>query len=248
MTALALAVAAGCGGDTKAPSNVPPPDAKRVDEAKAGQVAGRVTIDGSVPANPGIPMGSDPVCARQHPDGAPAETFVVGQNGGLDNVFVYVKDGLGNYFFETPVDAVTLDQRGCQYTPHVFGVRVGQPIEIINSDPTMHNVLASADVNRGFNFGQAIQGMKTTQSFTAPEVMVQFKCNVHPWMVSYAGVVAHPYFAVTKNGGRFELKNLPAGTYAVEAWHEKLGTQTQSITLAENEKKDVTFTFRATLP
>ena len=164
-------------------------------------------------------------------------------NGALQNAFVYVKDGLGSYYFDTPTQAIVLDQKGCTYTPRVFGVRAGQPIEIVNSDPTLHNVHALASANREFNFPQSIQGMKQPKTFTAPEVMVHFKCDVHGWMNAYAGVLPHPYFAVTPDSGAFELKNLPAGTYTIEAWHEKLGTQSQSVTLGEKESKTVSFAF-----
>ncbi len=243
-SALAAAVfSAACGGGAPAPAQAPPPDAKRVDEAKAGTVSGRVTYEGAVPENAPVKLDSDPACVTARPDGLKLDTILV-TNGGLDNVFVYVKDGLGNYYFETPTTAVTLDQKGCHYSPHVFGVRTGQPIEIVNSDATLHNINAIAHVNQGFNLGQAVQGMKNAKVFTAPEVMVRIKCDVHSWMTAYVGVLNHPYFAVTAGGGAFELKNLPAGTYTIEAWHEKLGTQTQSVTLAEKETKDITFTFK----
>ena len=196
------------------------------------------------PASAPIKLDSDPACAQQHPGGLPPDSFVV-SSGGLENVFVYVKDGLGDYYFETPTTAVTLDQKGCHYTPHVFGVRAGQPLEIVNSDPTLHNVNAMAKVNQSFNLGQAIQGMKNQKVFKTPEVMVHIKCDVHNWMNAYAGVLNHPYFAVTANGGSFELKGLPPGTYTIEAWHEKLGTQTQSVTLAAKESKPITFAFKA---
>ena len=202
-----------------------------------------MAFEGTAPENPPINTGSDPVCARENKDGLSVETVVV-DNGGLNNVFVYVKDGLGKYYFDVPAQAVTVDQQGCRYRPHVFGVRAGQPIEIINSDPTLHNVNAVASVNRGFNFGQPMQGMKNTATFTAPEVMVRIKCDVHGWMSAYAGVLDHPYFAVTSSGGKFELKNVPAGTYTVEAWHEKLGAQTQNVTLAEKDSKELSFTFK----
>jgi plastocyanin len=239
---LALALASACGGDPP-PQRTPPPDAKRVDHSKTGRISGRVGVDGPVPANP-VAKISDPVCARAHASGLSLE-HLVAENGGLNNVFVYVKDGLGTYYFESPADPVKLDQQGCRYTPHVFGVQVGQPIEIANSDPTVHNVSAVTEVNRGFNFTQAVKGLKNTTSFAAPEVMVRFKCDVHEWMSAYVGVVNHPYFAVTADGGRFELKDVPAGTYTVEAWHEKLGRQTHSVTLAEHDAKEVSFTFRA---
>jgi plastocyanin len=246
VTAATLALTAmACSGGAPAPAaNTPPPNAKRVDEATAGSVAGKVTFEGTVPASAPIKLDSDPACAKQHPDGLTADTFVV-DNGGLENVFVYVKDGLGDYYFETPTTAVTLDQKGCHYSPHVFGVRAGQPVEIVNSDPTLHNVNAMAKVNQAFNLGQAIQGMKNQKVFATPEVMVHIKCDVHSWMNAYAGVVNHPYFAVTSNGGSFELKGLPPGTYTIEAWHEKLGTQTQSVTIAPKEAKTITFAFKA---
>jgi plastocyanin len=244
VAALAL-TAAACGGSAPAPAaNTPPPNARRVDGTTAGSVSGRVTFDGAVPALAPARLESDPACASQHPGGLSLDTFVV-NNGGLDNVFVYVKDGLGDYYFDTPADAVTLDQKGCRYTPHVFGVRAGQRVEIVNSDPTLHNVNAMANVNQSFNFGQQIAGMKTSKVFAAPEVMVHIKCDVHGWMNAYAGVLNHPYFAVTANGGAFELKGLPPGTYTVEAWHEKLGTQTQSVTVAAKEAKAVAFAFKS---
>ena len=239
------AFAAACGGDQPAPrSNTPPPGAVRVDEAQAGTINGRILFEGTPPENPTIRMGSDPVCARENPGTITFQTVSV-TNGGLDNVFVYVKDGLGNYYVETPAEPVRLDQHGCRYEPHVLGVRVGQPIEISNSDETMHNVHALGKANRGFNFPQPIKGMKSRQTFPTPEVMVTVKCDVHPWMNAYIGVVNHPYFAVSANGGTFDLKNVPAGTYTIEAWHEKLGTQTQSVTLGAKETKPVSFTFKA---
>ena len=243
--ALLFAGAAACSGDSKqaAPAG-PPPGAQRVDTATAGNVTGRVVLEGAVPENPLVKMASDPACMRANPDGLRFEDFVV-TNGGLDNVFVYVKDGLGKYYFDVPTEAVKVDQQGCRYVPHVFGARVGQPIEIANSDETMHNVHAMPTVNREFNFGQPLKGIKNTEVFTTREVMVPFTCNVHPWMKAWGGFVDHPYFAVTSGGGTFELKNLPAGTYTVEAWHEKLPAQTQTVTIAEKETKQITFTFKS---
>jgi plastocyanin len=238
------AAASACGGSQpEPPARTPPPNAQRVDAAKAGTLTGRVLFDGPAPQNAPIKMSADPVCIQANPNGATADTFAV-NDGGLDNVFVYVKDGLGNYYFDTPTEAVKLDQHGCRYVPHVFGIRVGQPLEIVNSDSTLHNVHAMPQANQEFNFPQQIQGMKTRKTFTAREVMVRFKCDVHGWMNAYAGVMDHPYFAVTTSGGRFELKNLPAGTYTIEAWHERLGTQPLKVTIGEKETKDVSFTYR----
>jgi plastocyanin len=243
VAALLLGAAAGCSNEDAASRPAPPPDAKRVDSSKAGALSGRVLLDGSLPQNPPIKMSGDAVCEAAHKDDATSETFI-GENGGLGNVFVYVKDGLTGYYFEPPAEPVTLDQKGCQYQPHVFGVRVGQNIEFVNSDATTHNVHALPTVNREFNFSQVIQTQKDRRAFSKPEVMVRLKCDMHNWMSAYAGVLEHPYFAVTRPGGEFELANLPAGTYTVEAWHEKLGTQRQSVRLADNEKKPVSFTFK----
>jgi len=237
-----LTLAAACSGGAPEPA-APPADAKRVDASTAGTVAGRVVLEGPVPENPLIRMTGDPYCGRAHPEGSRLESFVV-DNGGLENVFVYVKDGLAGYYFDVPAAPATLDQAGCQYVPHVSGLRVKQPLLISNSDETLHTVHAMGQVNPAFNVSQPMKKITHTKSFAAPEVMVPFKCEVHNWMLAYVGVLDHPYFAVTRDGGKFELAGLPAGTYTVEAWHEKLGTQSQSITLGEKESKALTFTFK----
>ena len=174
---------------------------------------------------------------------------MIGSDGkSLANVFVYVKDGLGNYVYDLPTAPVTLDQDGCRYHPHVFGIRVNQPLEIVNNDPTLHNIHALPENNREFNTGQPIEGMKMTHTFTAVEVMVPFKCDVHGWMNAYVGVLDHPYFAITDVAGKYTLEGLPPGTYTIEAWHERLGASTQSVTLGPKETKDVPFTFNAAVP
>ena len=246
--ALAAACAACSGSDSsksaEPSSPAAAPDAKKVDTATAATVTGKVLIEGTPPANPVLKMASDPTCSNANSGEVHAESYVV-DNGSLQNVFVWIKDGLGNkYLFDTPTEPVKLDQKGCHYIPHVLGVRVAQPLEIVNSDSTMHNVHGMPETNREFNFGQPVPGMKQSVTFTAPEVMIPFKCDVHAWMNAYIGVVNHPYFAVTGSGGKFELKTIPPGTYIIEAWHEKLGRQQQSITLGEKESKDITFTFK----
>jgi plastocyanin len=218
-----------------------------VDEATAGTITGVVAFEGTAPANEAIRMNADPACVKAASGPQQQETFLVGSDGKtLGNVFVYVKDGLGNYVFDTPTQAAQLDQQGCRYTPHVFGIRVGQPLEITNSDMTLHNIHAVPKNNSEFNTGQPLQGMKHEHTFTAPEVMVPFKCDVHGWMNAYAGVLDHPYFAVTKPDGSFSIPNLPPGSYTLAAWHERLGTQTMPLTVAAKESKsDANFTFKA---
>src|SRR5262245_10993438 len=245
---LAATIACGGGGDTSKPADtaaVATGSGPKVDAATAGSIKGSVTLDGAAPKNEAIKMNADPVCLQQAKGPQMQETYMVGGDGkSLANVFVYVKDGLGSYSYDPPTDSPKIDQKECRYHPHVFGMRVGQSLEIINSDPTLHNIHAMPKANSEFNNGQPIQGMKMTHTFDKPEVMVPFKCDVHGWMNAYVGVLPHPYFAVTKEDGKFELPNLPPGTYTIEAWHEKLGPMTQSVTIAAKESKDVTFTFK----
>lgn len=248
---VAVAVAA-CGGSSETSNTSATPSApagapagQKVDTANAGTVTGTIALDGAAPKNEAIKMNADPVCLREAKGPQSQETYLVGSDGkSLGNVFVYVKDGLGDYAYDMPTESAKIDQKECRYHPHVFGMRVGQPLEILNSDPTLHNIHAMPKNNQEFNNGQPIQGMKMTHTFTAKEIMVPFKCDVHGWMNAYVGVLDHPYYAVTKDDGKFELKDLPAGTYTIEAWHEKLGAQTQSVTIAAKESKDVTFTFK----
>jgi plastocyanin len=238
------AAAAACGGGSEAPKPVATAasaGAQKVDPATTGDVKGVVTLNGTAPRNEPIRMNADPVCLKQTQGEQFQETYMVA-DGKLANVFVYVKDGLGKYAYDPPTGSVTLNQQGCHYIPHVFGVRVGQPIEIVNSDPTLHNIHAVPKVNQEFNNGQPIQGMKMSHTFTSKEIMLPFKCDVHGWMNAYVGVMDHPYFAVSDKEGKFELKGLPPGTYTIEAWHEKLGAVTQSVTLGAKESKDVNFT------
>jgi hypothetical protein len=241
---------AACSGADPAKSAEPSspaaaPDAKKVDTGTAATITGRVVLEGTPPANPVIKMASDPACATGNSGDVHAESFVA-DNGGLQNVFVYIKDGLGNkYIFDTPTEPVKLDQKGCRYIPHVVGVRTTQPLEVSNSDATLHNVHGMPEANREFNVGQPVPGMKNAVTFTTPEVMVPFKCDVHSWMIAYVGVVSHPYFAVSGGGGKFELRTIPPGTYTIEAWHEKLGRQEQTVTLGDKDSKEITFTFKA---
>jgi hypothetical protein len=252
MAIVLAALVGACGGNKETSSTggetpAAAPTGEKVDKATAGNVSGTVTLDGMAPKNDAIKMNADPVCLREAKGPQFQETYTV-EDGKLANVFVYVKDGLGNYAYDPPSEPARIDQKECRYHPHVFGMRVNQPLEIINSDPTLHNIHALPKSNQEFNNGQPIQGMKMTHTFDKPEVMVPFKCDVHGWMNAYVGVLPHPYFAVTKDDGKFELANLPPGTYTIEAWHEKIGPMTQSVTLAAKETKEITFAFKPSGP
>jgi hypothetical protein len=247
LATLLAATAAACSNSSKSAEPSSPaaaPDAKKVDQATAATITGKVVFEGTPPPNPVINMSSDPACTENNKTPVTTEAVLV-DNGGLQNVFVYIKDGLGNkYIFDTPTDPVVLDQKGCHYLPHVAGLRATQPLQVVNSDNTLHNVHGMPENNREFNQGQPVPGMKNTVTFAVPEVLIPFKCDVHGWMHAYIGVVNHPYFAVSDKGGKFELRTIPPGTYTIEAVHEKLGRQTQSVTLGEKDAKEITFTFK----
>lgn len=211
--------------------------------AFASDVTGSVKFSGTAPEREPISMAADPTCSAAHPDPVLSENVVVNDNGTLRNVFVYVKEGLEGKTFPVPTAPVTMDQKGCQYNPHVFGIQVGQPLEIINSDNTLHNVHSLAEKSKQFNLGMPLQGMKVTKKYESPEVMAKFKCDVHPWMNAYAGVLTHPFFAASGADGTFAIKDLPAGSYVIEAWHEQYGAQTQNITVADGVPATVEFTF-----
>ena len=240
---LMLAAAAACGG-SDAPAEAPPePAAPAFDPATAGNVTGSIMLEGEPPAAEMIRMNSDPVCVKQATD-TETNYYVVGEGGGLGNVFVYVKEGLQGDF-PPASDTVILDQQGCRYMPHVFGIQVGQTLQVVNSDPTLHNIHATPANNPEFNTGQPIQGMTFDRTFDNVEVMVPFKCDVHGWMNAYLGVLDHPFFAVTAPDGSFDISGLPPGDYVIEAWHEELGTQTQNVTVAEGGTAEMSLTFTA---
>lgn len=239
-----LAISAACGGDGTSPAR-PASSAPAVDPATAATVTATVRFEGTVPAPAMFRLDGDPKCVTENGGKERAhESLVVGENRALQNVFVYVKDGIGVHGSPIPTEPVVLDQDKCRYTPRVQGVRVGQPLEIRNSDPLLHNVRSNAAINQPFNKSTPVEGAKFTHTFATREVMVPFKCDVHKWMSAYVGVLDHPFHAVTTGNGRFELKGLPPGTYTIEAWHEKLGTQTQMVTIGEKQTSDVAFTFK----
>jgi hypothetical protein len=224
-----------------------PPARATAEEVQAGAtITGKIKFTGARPTNPRIDMSEEAACKNKYPAPPTGETVVVNANGTLANVFVYVKAGLpAGAKYQAPAAPVVLDQSGCRYHPHVFGIMVGQQLEIRNSDPVLHNIKAKATKNRPFNISQPSAGMKTNRTFSAPEVMVALECNVHGWMNAFAGVRPDPFFAVTGADGSFSIKGLPPGTYTIEAWHEKYGTQTATVTVTGTETKTANFTFAA---
>ena len=245
---LGMLVEVACGGSQpspapgaeSAPASAPAP----TDSADGpGTIIGAVTFTGRVPKPRPLPMDSDPQCVAE--PGATSELLVVGPGNGLKNVFVYVKDGLGTRRYAVPATPVLLDQKGCRYVPHVFGVQVGQTIQVSNSDKLMHNVHALPKNNREFNFGQPANTPPVARVFDQVEIGLPFRCDVHGWMNAYVSVVPHPFFAVTKDDGSFEIKGLPAGSYTIELWHEQLGTQTVPVTVDAAAPAKVSASFKS---
>jgi len=213
--------------------------------AAAGTITGTVTYDGKVPALKPLDVAAEPVCAKKHPT-VPNEVLVLGPGNTMANIMVRVVGGLpAGKAYPPPKEPLVMDQQGCQYVPHVMGIMVGQPFKVLNSDGVLHNVHALPNVNQQFNMAMPPTRKEATASFGKEEGMFVIKCDVHPWMRSYIGVFSNPFFAVTRPDGKFEIANLPAGTYQVEAWHERLGTQKASVTVGATETKPVSFKFTA---
>jgi plastocyanin len=260
-------VAAGCGGGAKeetpafeeksastttttttavAPGAPATSAAAPAVAAGGATISGKITLAGTAPAMEKLKMDADPYCKTMHTTSVQSQE-VVANNGALQWVMIYVKSGLpaGNKY-AVPGEPVTLDQKGCMYTPHVFGVRAGQKVKIVNSDATLHNIHPLPAVNAQFNIGMPLQGMSQEKAFDKAELPpFHIKCDVHKWMSSYCGVFDHPFFAVTDKDGNYKITGLPPGTYVIESWQEKYGPQDQNVTVTGTEAKTADFSYKA---
>ncbi len=234
----------GSGGD-----NTPAASSATVDLVNGATINGTVKLDGPAPASKMINMGGDAYCGKAHSTPV-SDDHWVNSGGGLSNTFVFVKDGLGGKSYAPPATAVTLAQKGCMYEPHVFGIMVGQTMKVENEDQTLHNVHAAATANEAFNEGQPPGTPAKEHKMTKQEIMMPIKCDVHGWMNSYAGVLPHPFFAVTGADGKYSIPGVPAGSYTVECWHESTKmdaagvTQDQKVTVAAKDTKTVDFSLK----
>ena len=210
----------------------------------ASTVTGTITFTGKPPVLRPLAMDADPVCAKKHAKPVLAEMLVLGGGNTMGNVIVYVSKGLpAGKTWPAPKTPVTLDQQGCLYVPHAMGIMVGQPYRILNSDGILHNVHTLPKINPSFNRAMPATLKEATTTFAKPEPIFQIKCDVHPWMSAYIGVFTHPFFSVTSADGKFTIAGLDAGTYEITAWHERLGTQTASITVTGSDTKTQDFKF-----
>jgi len=221
-----------------ASSSAATPAAAPIDPATAATVSGTVKFEGAAPKAATIDMSQDPNCK-----GANKAENIVATDGHLANVFVYVKEGLGNRTFAVPNEAVELDQSGCRYHPHVMGVMAGQSVKIVNGDPTTHNIHPTPQNNREWNESQAPQGAPLEKNFAREEIMLPVKCNQHPWMKMFVNVTKSPFYAVSGADGKYEIKGLPPGDYTLAFVHEKFGEKTQKVTLAAKDSKTVDASF-----
>lgn len=211
----------------------------------ASSITGVVTFAGTAPTLRPIAMDAEPVCAKVHA-GKPMmpEVLVLGTGNTMGNIMVWVSKGIpAGKTYPAPTTPVVLEQKGCQYVPHVMGAMVGQPYKILNDDGILHNIHTLPKVNASFNRGQPATVKEMTTNFPKAEDMFQIKCDVHPWMAAYMGVFTHPFFSVTGADGKFTISGLDPGTYEITAWQERLGTQTASVTVAANEAKAQNFKF-----
>jgi plastocyanin len=242
---LGLWFLAGCGkketpaAEQSASSPMAQPAATPIDPSTVASLSGTVKFEGTAPKGSKIDMSQDPACKGTNT----AETMVA-DNGKLANVFVYVKDGLGDRTFDVPATAVTIDQSGCKYHPHVLGVMAGQNIEIKNDDMTTHNIHPTPAANREWNESQPPQTAPLQKSFAREEIMLPVKCNQHPWMKMYINVVKSPFYAVTGPDGKYEIKGLPPGDYTLAFVQEKLPEQDVKVTLAAKDSKTIDASFK----
>jgi plastocyanin len=241
----------GCGAN-KTSENVAPKDepaksagaSAAVNDPNAGSISGNVNFTGAKPAVKAIDMAANPACASTHGTPAVSEEVIVNNNGTLKYAFVWVKSGIAEKTWQPPSSPAVLDQKGCMYTPHVIGVMVNQEVKFVNSDATNHNIHPLPRVNEEWNESEPPNGEPKLKRFVREEIMVPVKCNIHPWMRAWIGVVSHPFFAVTGEDGSFKLKGVPAGKYTLAAWHEKYGTKEFEVVVAPKEDKIVNFDYK----
>ncbi|MGH9698150.1 MAG: carboxypeptidase regulatory-like domain-containing protein [Candidatus Acidiferrales bacterium] len=226
------------------PASAAPP-APVADSASAGTITGRVVLDGPAPAPRMIDMSGEPACRAAHPAPVAFPEVEMGDHGALADVVVYIKSGLASESFSAPETPVSLDQKGCMYSPHVVALMTNQTLLIANSDSTVHNVHLLSRLNRPWNKSEPSGVPPLRESFSLPELAMPLVCNVHPWMRGFIFVFANPYFQVTSRSGEFTLRNLPPGTYTLEAWQEKFGMLDQTVTLGPHESKSVSFVFHS---
>jgi plastocyanin len=240
--AVAVCVLLACTGCNKAANDGGSANFTAIDWNTAGTISGTIHYSGTPPKRIEIDMAQDPACVGGEKN--ESEEYVV-HEGGMANVFIYVKDGLGNRIYPAPTEPVTIDQKGCRYLPHVAGVVAGQPVRFTNSDATMHNIhmAPQVDSNLAVDISQPPNQGNDQRVFHAQELMIPVRCNNHPWMQAFLNVVRNPFYAVSDSDGHFTIKGLPPGTYTIAADQEKLGEKTATVTVGAKQTATADFTY-----
>lgn len=209
-----------------------------------GQISGKVLFEGTRPKQQEIYMNKDPECARENQGRKVyVQDGTVNANGTLPNVFIYAKSGTGSEHFPVPKKPVVLDQQGCIFVPHVLGIMAGQTLKVLNSDFTTHNVHVEPKKNPQWNESQPPGAAPLYKKFSNPEVMIPVKCNIHPWMKAYIGVVSNPFYSVTGTSGTYTIKGIPPGKYTFEAWTATFGVQQKTVQVRAHHTTTLDFTF-----
>ena len=210
----------------------------------AAALSGKITFTGTPMKAKPIDMSKEPSCAQQHKTPVMTETVVTGADNTLANVVVYISAGAPDDG-KASAQTLTYEQKGCQYIPHVLAMQTGQPLKIVNSDQTSHNIHPLPKTNAEWNKSQPAGAPAIDAKFDKEE-FIPVKCNIHPWMHGYFVVLKTSHFTISKDDGSYSLPDLPPGKYTITAWHEKYGTQTQDVTITGSESKTADFTFKAT--
>ena len=211
----------------------------------AARIQGTVTFSGNVPAGETVDMSNDSFCVAAQDTPPIRRPIDTDGQGRVRDVLVYVRSGHESASFGAPESDALLDQASCRYRPHVVALQVGQTLTIRNRDATLHNVHVFAEANRGFNIGQPLPGVEARRTFESPEMAIRVRCDIHGWMGGIIAVFDHPFFAVTGADGGFSLDGLPPGDYVVEAWHETLGTQVQTVSVPAEGSAEIAIVFDA---
>src|SRR5215213_2217246 len=254
LSLLALGSACGGGGTTTnkdAGTTAGSGDTAQAYSGATGTVSGVISYNGTPPAPRKIDTTADAVCGQKNPNLTTDDTIV--KDGKLANTFIYIKEGnveggkkVGDYAWATPTTAARLDQNGCHYAPHVLGLQVNQKLSITNSDATQHNIHPTPKLNPEWNQSQGNGAPPIEKTFLRSEVLIPVKCNQHPWMKAYIGVLKHPFFSVSGDTGAFEIKGVPPGSYTVVAWREGGATgeeKTMQVTVPANGSAKADFAF-----
>jgi len=241
MLATLIGAGLGCGEDAPPP---PPREPTPLDQSTTGSITGAVRFEGTVPSMGTINFGSFRECSDQHPGAVPTGDVLV-HDGKVENAFVWIATGLEGRVFAIPTEPVTIDQQGCLYVPRVAGAQVGQPIRFHNGDRTIHNVHGKPRLTSDWNVALSRRGADRTIRVDKAEVPISVRCDLHPWMQGWLGVIDHPYFAVTGPDGTFTLASVPPGEYMVAVWHERLGRGQAAVTLEPSGRATVTLDLSA---